>query len=232
MKTVIIRPQALGDELVEIEGDAFRHLFRASRLAVGDPLRLVDGAGNARQGIIREVTRRRAVVSVGGVLPAGEPGREVEIWVPMPRPSRASWMVEKLTEVGVAAIRFYASRHAPRSSGTNQLRRLERVAASALQQCGRSRLPALTGDCSWQTMLRALRDEAQWFVLDPASAGWSSFQPGTERVALIVGPEGGWTAEESADLRRAGGRSVQLGSTVLRVETAAVVGAAMALQGF
>lgn len=229
MKTVLVGPEALASDRLEIEGETYRHLFRASRLAVGDAVRLVDGQGNARRGLIREVTRHQAVVSVGGKLPDGEPRRRVELWAPMPRPSRASWMVEKLTEVGAAGIHFYLSQRAPRRSGASQIRRLERVAAGALQQCGRSRLPTLTGDHAWSAMLASLGEPGtRCLVLDPsAPAGRPTLGPDADRVALLVGPEGGWTEDETADLRATGGQGVRLGPTVLRVETAAVVGVAM-----
>jgi len=232
MKTVLLGPEMLEKDRVEISGDLHRHLFRASRLRRGEGLRLVDGDGHARSGRIESISSRTAVLSIGEPLADGEPRRRVEVWVPMPRSSRARWMVEKLTEVGAAAIHFYSAQRAPRDSGDPQVTRLRRVAAGALEQCGRSRLPQIDGDLSWADMLEELRREAHCLVLDPAAAsGVPRLDADMERVALVIGPEGGWAEAEQAELKVSGGLPIRLGPTTLRVETAAVVGAAVAVMG-
>lgn len=225
MKTVLIDPGSLERVSLEIVGDTYRHLFRASRLAVGDSLRLIDGEGHARRGTIREVSGHSATIALGEAMADGEPRQVVEVWVPMPRPSRASWMVEKLVEVGVSTVCFYSSKRAPRASGQRQIERLVRVAASALMQSGRSRRPVLRGGFSWDELLENVAKMPSRLVLDPAAASHTPAVSDTASpVTLVVGPEGGWTPEEAAALRSAGCHGWRLGPTVLRVETAAIIG--------
>ena len=216
-----------------VDGDAYRHLFRARRLAVGDRLRLADGAGAARWAEVRSVDRRRAVLTTGGPAPAPEPAVRVHLLVAAPKKERAAWLVEKATELGVASIRLVATERTPRGYGDGTVRRLERVAEAAFEQCGRGRLPAISGTHSWDevpALLAAVGEGARWVLdLDPQAAPAAGLVGGAEDAVLLIGPEGGWSDGERRDLAAWGCRPVRLGPTVLRVETAALAGAALLL---
>jgi len=232
----LLRPSADLDRAeIEVEGDAYRHLFRARRVAAGERVRLVDGAGRARWGELAAVGRSSATVRVGGEAPARVPEVRVHLLVGAPRKERASWLVEKATELGVAAVRLLDTERTPREFGAGTLRRLERVAAAALEQSHGGRLPELSGTHPWSevpALLAAAGDGAARWVLDPqgAEAAGCDLAPGPGgAAALLVGPEGGWTDGERADLARWGCRAAALGPTTLRVETAALAGAALLL---
>lgn len=227
MVTLVVAAGALGGERIEIEGDDHRHLFRALRLAVGDRLRVVDGRGVARFGRVETVERRRAEVVLEGPAPAGEPQRRVELAIAAIRPERAAWAVEKATEVGVVAIHWFGSERAPRRYGERQLERFRRVAVSAVSQCARSVVPAV-GTLSWEALLE-LAGSLPSTVLDPA--GDRRSPAGAEPRLLIVGPEGGLTSAEAEALDARGADRWGLGPTILRAETAAIVGSALALCG-
>ena len=214
---------------VEVEGDAYRHLFRARRLAVGDRLRVVDGAGGARWAEVASVDRRSGRLRLLEPAPSGEAAYRLELLVAAPKKERASWLVEKATELGVSAVRFLGSERSPRSLGAGTRERLLRVAAAAVEQCGRSRLPEVTGVHPWRE-LPALLDglQGRWFLDTGAGTGGWEGERG-EAGAVLVGPEGGWSEAEAEELRSLGCRPVGLGERVLRVETAAVVAAAALL---
>jgi 16S rRNA (uracil1498-N3)-methyltransferase len=241
--TLLAAEGIAGGEL-RVEGEAYKHLFRARRLAVGDRLRVVDGRGGARWAEVARVDRSTASLVLGEPAPANEPAVRLDLLVPTFRPERASWMIEKVTELGVRAIHFLHTERAPRHFGEGTLDRLRRVAAAALEQCHGAHLPEITGPHEWRDLPRLTREaEARW-VLDPEAevvAAWGSDgSVGSVRsvgstestrpsAALLIGPEGGWSDPERSELRAAGWRSVGLGARVLRTETAAVVGAAAVL---
>jgi 16S rRNA (uracil1498-N3)-methyltransferase len=234
MITLLADPERLAGLTLTVEGEPYRHLFRARRVAVGERLRVVDGAGRARFGEVAGVGKAAATITLLEPAPDFEPAVRVELLVTTLKPERAAWLVEKATEVGVAAIRFLHSARAPRTFGDGTIERLRRVAAAAVEQCGRARLPPVTGTHTWEEVETLTVGFADLRVLDTVSnsapapdapdAPDASDAPGD--LALLVGPEGGWTEEERESLRRLGWRPLLLGSRVLRTETAAVVGVA------
>ena len=228
MITLLVDPAVFDAAEVRVEGDAYRHLFRARRVEAGAELRIVDGRGRARWGKVARVDRTSATVALGEPAANREPALRLDLLVPTCRPERASWLVEKTTEVGVSAIRFLNTARAPRELGTGALERLRRVAASAVEQCHRSRLPELSGPHAWDELGRLAGGGSRWF-LDPESppGGWESAS--ADAAALLVGPEGGLAPEERRDLLASGWTPLGLGERVLRLETAALVGAALLL---
>lgn len=233
MTTLILAPELFAGEEAPVEGDAYRHLFRSRRMAVGDRLRVVDGVGGARWAEVAAVDRRRGALRLLGPAPTGEPGYRLELVVATPKRDRASWLVEKATEVGVGAVRFVASERSPRDLGAGSLERMGRVAAAAVEQSGRSRVPEVTGVHGWEELgglLEGLRD--RWVLHTAEEAGVRSvWERGEESGVVVIGPEGGWSEEEVVELLGVGCRPVWLGERVLRVETAAVVAAAAVLLG-
>lgn len=227
MITHLVPPAALDAGEVEIEGDAYRHLFRARRLEKGATLRLVDGAGRARWGEVARLDGRRAFLAVGAPAPENEPVRRLELVVASLRRERASWLVEKATELGVAAVRFLGSERAPRAYGEGTLERLDRVARAAVEQCHRSRLPEVTGVHGWDELPALVEGFEHRLALDPQGSAWATRGQGP--VVVLVGPEGGWSAAEKDALVHLGAALTALGPRVLRIETAALAAAARIL---
>lgn len=241
MITYLADPKSLASEALTIEGDAYRHLFRSRRLAQGAELRVVDGSGRARRGIVETISRTSAEVSLGDPLPSNEPDLYLELLVGALRPERADFLVEKATELGVSAIRFLRTERTPRKYGEGRLERLARVAGSAVEQCHRSRRPEVTLH-DWADVDGMLASLAVGpgragtvYLLAP---GGETLQPQNprrlerhteQRVAVLVGPEGGFTEVEVEHLRELGAVAVDLGGRILRVETAALAAAAKLL---
>lgn len=245
--TLVVAPGEFDEERIEVTGEAYRHLFRARRLVLGEPVRLVDGQGRARCGHVALVERHRAVVATGDPAPHREPEQHVELAVAVLRPERASWMVEKATEVGVGRIVWFTSERTPRDYGPTTLTRLERVARAAVEQCGRSLVPEIVGPLSFFELEERIRTFGASLFFDVPVfdvpvfdvhafdvQGEGALAP-TESLApprwlrLLVGPEGGWSEEERRRLLALGARPRSLGERILRVETAAVVAAALVL---
>ncbi len=228
--TLLASPGELDAGDVTVEGDTYRHLFRARRVPAGATFRVVDGQGRARWGTVARVDRNSARIVLGEPAPTHEPAFRLDLLVPTFRPERASWLVEKATEFGVSAIRFLNSSRAPRHFGDGSIERFGRVAAAAVEQCHRSLLPAITGPHDWQEIGPLTAGLAsRWFLDARAAPGdWGTLGASG---ALLVGPEGGWTPEERQEVLAAGWRPVGLGPRILRIESAALVGAAMLLLG-
>ncbi len=236
MPTLLVTPAELAGDSLAVTGEPYRHLFRAARLAVGERLRVVDGEGGARHAEVASVDRQRGQLRLREPALSLEPDIALELLVAAPRPQRAAWLVEKATELGCSAVRFVVTERSVRSFGSQEIERLRRVARAAVEQCGRARLPAVSGTHQWAELDALLALAATSWVLDPgpdeaAPAGRLGTPPAGSRAALLVGPEGGWSAAERQALAARGCRPLSLGPRVLRVETAVVAGTALVLQG-
>lgn len=223
--TLLVTPAELEGGRVVVRGGAYRHLFRARRLAAGDTLRLVDGEGRAVEARVERVTGRAAELAVLGEAPSNEPAHRLEVWTAMPRPQRASWLVEKATELGAVAVRWIECERGERRGAAAGRARLERVARAAVEQCGRARVPEISGPHAWVDVLEGIGESRTW-LLEPGPSR-PPLDPGDERSMLIVGPEGGFTPREISELDDLGVGRLGLGKRILRVETAAVAGIAL-----
>ena len=153
----------------------------------------------------------------------------------LPAKERFELILQKLTELGVARVVPYVSRHssdlAGRDAGQKKSHRWPDVVLRAARQCRRAVVPELGAVAGWGEMLaegegadcRLLLYEGESpLTLRQALEGSSP-----RRVVLAVGPEGGFAPEEVAEARAAGFFAVGLGPRILRTETAAIVGAAL-----
>lgn len=232
--SLLVDAAGLEMDRVIVEGEDHRHLFRARRLGPGDSVRVTDGAGRQRSGTVALVDRRSAAIDLGGWLAAPSLPRAVTVFVATPRAERARWIVEKLVELGVERICFVHSERVNHLLG-RQIERLERVAKSALLQCGSVRLPRLE-ELRWDQLLGSHVGAAEYgFLLAPGAevgllAAAADLEVGAS-VDLWIGPEGGFTAVEEETLTDRDVRPVHLGPLILRVETAATVAAGFLLAG-
>ena len=76
MITLLVEPAVFALPEVKVEGDSYRHLFRARRVEVGETLRVVDGRGRARWGAVARVAGTSAAATLWDAHPSHEPGFE------------------------------------------------------------------------------------------------------------------------------------------------------------
>ena len=218
----------VGDRAV-LAGDEARHLARVLRAKVGDAVSLFDGTG-------REWPARVAMLGRDRVeLVAGEPGVDaaahgipVTLAVALPKGDRQKWMVEKLTELGVTRLVPLETRRGVAEATASAQARLERVVIEACKQCGRNTLLEIAAGRPLDRLLADIPVDACVVIADPNGRPLDAATPTPAAAAVIalVGPEGGFTAEELAAAEHAGAVRVSLGPHILRVETAAIALAA------
>lgn len=230
--TLLVSAEELAGDRLEVQGEDYRHLFRARRLECGERLRLVDGEGRARWAQVASVSAKSAWLEAGEIAPSHDPLIRVHLLVASPRFQRATWLVEKATELGVAEIHFLSTERTPREYGEGNAKRLQRIARSALEQSQGALLPQLSCGCSFDQIPRlAAGCESGWYLDTVPARGVPGATGGVGSVALVVGPEGGWSERERDRFEAWGINPWSLGVRILRVETAAVVAAAWWLTG-
>jgi 16S rRNA (uracil1498-N3)-methyltransferase len=212
---------------------------RVLRLRVGDHVLLLDNSGREYEVKLTALSARAAQgVVLASREPAGEPNVQLVLYQALIKGQRFDWVLEKGTELGVAAfvpILSSRSQVRPSSASLARLERWRRVIVEAAEQSGRCRLPEVSlplpfeEACAAAVGLRILPWEGERDV----SLGdlLAAQQQAVAVVSLFIGPEGGFPLEEVQLARRQGVRTVSLGRRILRAETAAIVAAALVLHG-
>jgi 16S rRNA (uracil1498-N3)-methyltransferase len=223
-----------------------RHVARVLRARLGDQLTLFDGSGGEYPARIAELGPRavRVRLEEHRMLERESPLR-VTLLQALARTERMDLIVQKATELGVAAILVWpAERSMARLDGAARAKRCDHwraIAIAACEQCGRNRIPTVEVAASLSAACSAAAAPADdKLLLDPdAGAALATLLQsgvsagGPRQLQLLIGPEGGISPAELAQAAAAGFRGARLGPRVLRTETAplAALAAIQALAG-
>lgn len=210
-----------------IEGEEAAHA-RARRIARGDAVVLVDGSGREAWGRVTEVGRGSVDVTVEGVRAAGpEAAAPIHLLVAAVRPERLSWIAEKATELGAARLTLVSSERTQRFRASEALNpRLARVVREAAKQADAARWPEIAGPVALADVLRGEAALTR-LILDSSGEPFPFALPAAP-VALLIGPEGGWSDAELAEALAHGWIAASLAAGKLRAETAAVAALTLA----
>jgi 16S rRNA (uracil1498-N3)-methyltransferase len=212
-----------------LTGDEARHLAKVLRAREGDAVVLFDGSGREWPARVTRIGRDTVDLDVGEPsVDAAVAGTRLTLAVALPKGDRQKWMVEKLTELGVARLVPLETTRGVAEATEAARARLERVVIEACKQCGRNTLMEIATGRRLDQLLADHGAGSHVVIADPAGrplAAGAVPATATDVVAL-VGPEGGFTTDEVAAAERAGAARVALGPHILRVETAAIALAA------
>jgi|TARA_R100000005_G_scaffold85934_1_gene54572 16S rRNA (uracil1498-N3)-methyltransferase len=221
----IFTAQALaGVSSLTLEAGPSQHLAKVLRLAAGAPVCLFDGSGNDFPATILTADKRAVTVA----LEQGQPGLaesplRIHLGIGVSRGERMDWVVQKATELGVAAITpLYTERTEVRLRGERETRKLQhwqQIAISACEQSGRSHLPQVFSPETLPSWLGNCTDD-QRLVLHHRAVPLPTAATPPASLSLLVGPEGGLSAAEIEAAEGAGFKPLALGPRVLRTETA------------
>jgi 16S rRNA (uracil1498-N3)-methyltransferase len=217
----------------ELTGPEAEHLTRVLR---AEPGQLCEISDNQNLYLAEIEVVRKSVVSfrVLEALPAPDASVRIVLIAALIKFDRFEWMVEKATELGVSTIQPFEAVRTERglaeASGKRVLR-WQKVAREASQQSRRVHLPVIEQAIPWEKTL-AVNANVRMLLDEDANAPpilrvLPDDRTTADSVALLSGPEGGWTDEERVQAREAGWSPCSLGATVLRAETAALAGLAV-----
>jgi 16S rRNA (uracil1498-N3)-methyltransferase len=241
---VFVDAPLAGGATLTLPDIAAAHLTRVLRLGVGDDCILFDGRGGEYPARIEAVTKREVRVQVRAhdAVERESPLR-VLLLQGLARGERMDLVVQKATELGVAAIRPVHTLHSgvklDATQAERKLAHWRSVAVSACEQCQRNRVPELLAPLPLD---RALVEAPAGLRLVLSLGAEGAPAPPLSRavarpvdgwITVLVGPEGGLAEAEEALARHAGFTAVSLGPRVLRTETAgpAMLAALGALAG-
>jgi 16S rRNA (uracil1498-N3)-methyltransferase len=216
-------PLAEGQALALPE-TASRHV-QVLRLQPGMPLVLFDGTGGEYGAQVERIGRREVEVRVGErVALERELPWQVTIALGMPANDRMDALVEKATELGVAALQpLMTERSVLRLEGERAERKRQHwqgIAIAASEQSGRTRVPHIAPVRPLTAWLAQPREGERWLLSFAPDRRPPSRPAPPAALQLLSGPEGGLSDDEEVAARAAGFRPIALGPRVLRADTA------------
>jgi 16S rRNA (uracil1498-N3)-methyltransferase len=222
-------------DVVTVDGDEGHHAVVVRRLALGERVVLTDGVGARITGSITALHKRAMEVTAEEVVTEAAPTPSFTVIQALPKGDRGELAVEMLTEIGVASIVPWASSRTIVSwkgeRGVKPLARWRSTAREAGKQARRSWSPEVTALASTADVLTRVAAADLAVILHEEATGslGDLAVPAGGEIVVVVGPEGGLTVEEVADLTAAGATAVRLGTEVLRTSTAGVAAVAALL---
>lgn len=254
-----VDPGSLQGPRAVLRGQTAHQMRSVLRLRPGESVELLDGSGWVHAARILEINREQVVVEVVERRPSNaEPGVELELYQALLKGQKMEMVLQKGTEIGVSRfVPIMSERCISRPSSGDLAGRMDRwrsIVREAAEQSGRSICPTVEPLESFQDgcrgaaradlALMAWEEERSLGVTrvvagltegrsSPSLPSTGPRGPGQEderpRVALVVGPEGGFSPSEAEAASRAGLRLVSLGTRILRAETAALVATTLVL---
>jgi 16S rRNA (uracil1498-N3)-methyltransferase len=200
---------------------------RVLRLREGDAISLFDGCGGELPATLTTLSKRDVLVTTSAhVAIERETQHRVTLYPSLIANDRFDWLIQKATELGVAAIQPIFTERSQRIPGDVE-KRTEHwlgVAIAACEQCGRNQIPNICPPITLSDALAVLAvvGDQSLILLDADGSMAASPVKATSSSAVFIGPEGGFSATELALLRKRCDHKLRLGPTVLRAETAAI----------
>lgn len=219
-----------------LTGPEAHHLAHVLRARLGLEVTLFDGRGGEYQARVAGIERQQIKLEiVRHVAVERESPRALILAVSLPKGDRQRWLVEKAVELGVARLIPLATARGVAQPKSTTLDRLRRAVIEASKQCGRNRLLEITEPQKLSEIISATA-KGQYGLCAAAQPGGQltpsalmrrvAALPIERSVLAAIGPEGGFTTEELEQAAAGGWEALDLGSRILRVETAAIAVAA------
>lgn len=209
-----------------LTGDEARHLSQVLRMKPGDSVIVFDGHGRRASAEILCVSRDHVPLKLGEILPSRPPLPAITLAQAIPKGKNMDLIVQKSVELGIAAIQPLVTRYTVVQPGDGKSEKWRRNALEACKQCGQDTLPEIADPLTFDRWISTQTDAPGLKLIASLAPGARPFRtvlrgnPGTTQATLLVGPEGDFSAEETAAALAAGFLPISLGSIVLRVETA------------
>lgn len=226
-----------GDQ-VRLSPEQAHQVRQVLRLEPGDTVVVLDNQGMEYEVTLTAVNPKEAVGRVTGTRQAaGEPRAQLTLFQSLLVREKFEWVLQKTTEVGVTEIvPVLTARGLVRTKQIedNKLDRWQRIVVEAAEQAHRGRIPKIQQAIPFVDIFSRFVGFDRLLIAAPSRAATlHDALQGIGRpdpsIALLIGPEGGFTEEEVALAREKGAVAVGLGPRILRTETAAVVASALIL---
>ena len=220
-----------------LPSDEAAHLTRVLRLSAGDDIAVFDGRGREFRARVIDTSRRKVLVQLLEPI-AAAPEAQVPITLVQAvlKGEKMDAVIRDATMMGVSTIEPIITARTIARAPRSENDRWTRVSIASAKQCRRAVVPAIAAPRPFDEWLRASAHGLRLLLVEPMASATEICSlhllenHAAGSLALIVGPEGGWTADETARAEQAGCLAVTLGGLTLRADAVAV--AALAISRF
>ena len=240
MSRFFVAPNQIGDEFIIIndQGDV-SHIKNVLRLNKGNEIDISDSSSWEYKARIESVDNNEVKAKILDKQRFyREPSRKITLFQSLPKQKKMDEIIQKSIELGVSEIIPVFTSRSIIDSGTDMDKKVERwkrIAGETVKQCQRGRIPQIIPPISFAHMVKYLA--AYDLILFPYENETETNIKGClrhldtdpEQIAIIIGPEGGFSDSEAKELIEHNAHSVSLGKTILRTETAGPASVAMVM---
>lgn len=229
IRRFFVSAEDINGDVVTLSGDEFLHMTRVLRYKVGYKATVCANDGAEHSCIVTAIGKDSATLRIDETKIADYKGVSITLYAGLLKNNKLDFVIQKAVELGIDRVVPFTSANCAESRFMRE--RGAKIALEAAKQCGSAYLSEVgelldfdglvreTG--GYDGVLLAYELDRTHKIADNLSKG--------KRLALIVGPEGGFTPEEAKTLITAGARSVTLGKRILRAETASIILCALTL---
>lgn len=214
-------------ETLELTPEAGQHVGVVLRLQIGDKITLFCGDNREFSAMIVAVHKKKVTVRLESErLVNRESPRIIHLAQAISKGERMEFVMQKAVELGVSSIRpLITERSVVKIEASRMEKKLaqwQAIAIAACEQSGRNQIPQVENPLTLAEYLRVNKAELK-LVLDPKeSKSWRDYPFGESSIALLIGPEGGFSHEELERIYAMYFKPLSLGPRILRTETAAI----------
>ena len=231
MYQFFVEPEQIGPEWTTITGPDVNHIRNVLRMKPGEAVRISDGKGSCYDGTIDTLQSDEIIVRLTGEkMESTELPVEVVLFQGLPKSDKMEWIIQKNTELGVGAIVPVATSRAvvklDEKKADSKVKRWNGIAEAAAKQSKRTLIPEVRSVLSFkQALLESATFDVKLMPYENAEGMAftrkciGEIRPGA-KVAVFIGPEGGFSEEEVKAASEMGFLPITLGRRILRTETA------------
>jgi 16S rRNA (uracil1498-N3)-methyltransferase len=235
-----VSPEDIHGETIALKSKDIKHIRSVLRLGKGDRIVVSDSLGWDFLVELSDVASRRVVGQILKKKFVSKALPQVAIFQALPKGPKMDLIIQKATELGVSEIEPVVMERSvtkvDRSKAEKRIQRWRLIGEEAAKQCGRSYLPVISDILTWQEALKKLAgydlvivpwEGEQKVSLKDILSGSTA-----KKIAVMIGPEGGFSRGEINNLLSLGAKVVTLGPQILRAETAAIATLSVVLYHF
>lgn len=214
-------------QLLDLSTGASQHVGVVLRMQVGEQLTLFCGDNHEFEATIEAVKKKQVSVLVGAMK---EKNREsplsIHLAQAISKGERMDLVMQKAVELGVTSIRPIITERCvvklDKERMEKRLHQWQSIVIAACEQSGRNTVPAVHQQVNLEEYLREIPGELKLILHPGSKKNWRDLILDPSSIALLVGPEGGFSDQEVQLVSQYGFQPLSLGPRILRTETAAI----------